>query len=330
MKIAVLDDWAHGFRKLSCYTRLKEHEVIVYHDTEKDPSRLAERLEGVDAVILTQERSAFPRAVIEKLTTVKLVAQTGSHRRHIDLEACTERGIIVASPSGKGVSVPTAELTWALILASLRNIPHETEQLKKGAWQTTVGMGLRDQTLGIYALGGIGSLVAQVGRAFGMKVICWGRETSRSKVLEAGYEMPGSRDEFFSSVDILSLHIFYNEETCGIITSADLASMKPTSLLINTSRARLIQEGALLAALEQGRPGRAAIDVYEEEPIVNGDHPLLKLSNVICTPHLGYAVTYAFESFYNKAIDSIIGFASGIPVNWLNPEALQLKQCGRF
>jgi D-3-phosphoglycerate dehydrogenase / 2-oxoglutarate reductase len=326
MKIAVLDDWAHGFRKLSCYERLKDHEVIVYHDTEKEPTRLAERLDGAEAVILTQERSAFPRAVIEKLTTVKLVAQTGSHRHHIDLAACTEKGIIVASPKGKGVSATTAELTWALILASLRNIPHEVEQLKKGAWHTTVGTGLRDQTLGIYALGGIGSLVAQVGRAFGMRVTCWGRDESRSKVLAEGYEMPATREEFFSTVDILSLHIFYNEETRGIITSADLARMKPTSLLINTSRARLIQEGALVAALGKGRPGRAAVDVYEDEPIVNGDHPLLKLPNVLCTPHLGYAVTSAFEGFYGKAIDSILAFASGDPVNVLNPEALQVKR----
>jgi D-3-phosphoglycerate dehydrogenase / 2-oxoglutarate reductase len=326
MKIAVLDDWAHAFRKLSCYARLKDHDVIVYHDTEKDPAQLAGRLDGMDAVILTQERSAFPRAIIEKLTTIKLIAQTGSTRNHIDLAACTEMGILVASPSRKGVSITTAELTWALILASLRNIPHEVEQLKKGMWQTTIGTGLRSQKLGVYALGGIGSLVAQVGKAFGMKVVCWGREESRSKISAAGYEMPATREEFFSIVNILSLHLSYGEETRGIITADDLARMKPTALLVNTSRARLIQEGALVAALKNGRPGRAAVDVYEDEPIMNGDHPLLKLPNVICTPHLGYATTDSFEYIYYKAIDSILGFAAGNPVNVLNPEALQAKQ----
>jgi D-3-phosphoglycerate dehydrogenase len=323
MKIVVLDDWAHGIRKLSCYPRLKDHDVVVYHDTEKDPVRLAGRINGAEALILTQERSAFPRAVIERLTTVKLVAQTGSHRHHIDFAACTERGIIVASPTKVGVGITTAELTWALILASLRNISHEVEQLKHGAWQTTLGTGLRSQILGIYALGGIGSLVAQVGKAFGMKVICWGREASRAKVLAAGYEMPATREAFFSTADIVSLHIFANEETRGIITAADLALMKPSSLLVNTSRARLIQEGALVAALKQGRPGRAAVDVYEEEPVLNGDHPLLKMPNVICTPHLGYAVTHAFESLYGAAIDSILAYAAGKPVNVLNPEVFK-------
>jgi len=325
MKIVVLDDWAQGFRTLSCYSRLKDHEVVIYHDTEKDPVKLADRINGADALILTQERSAFPRAVIERLTTVKLVAQTGSHRHHIDFAACTEKGIIVASPSKVGVGITTAELTWALILASLRHIPHEVEQLRKGAWQTTLGTGLRSQVLGIYALGRIGSLVAQVGKAFGMKVMCWGREASRSKVLAAGYEMPATREEFFSTADIVSLHIFANEETRGIITAADLALMKPTSLLVNTSRARLIQEGALVAALRQGRPGYAAVDVYEVEPVLDGNHPLLKMPNVICTPHLGYAVTDSFEGLYGAAIDSILGYASGRPVNVLNPEALQVN-----
>jgi D-3-phosphoglycerate dehydrogenase / 2-oxoglutarate reductase len=325
MKIVVLDDWAKEFRKLKCFSRLKDHEVVVYHDTEKDPAKLAARLNGAEVVLLTQERSAFPRALVEKLTTIKLVAQTGSHRHHIDFDACTEKSIIVAAPTRIGVGVSTAELTWALILASLRNLPHEVEQLKIGAWQTTIGTGLRSQILGIYALGGIGGLVAQVGKAFGMKVMCWGREASRAKIVAAGYEMPATREEFFSTVDILSLHIFANRETRGIITAADLACMKPTALLVNTSRARLIQEGALVAALKQGRPGRAAVDVYEEEPILNGDHPLLKMPNVICTPHLGYAVTNTFESMHGTAIDSILGYASGSPVNVLNPEALNKK-----
>ena len=241
MKITVLDDWSHGFKTLPCYARLKDHEVTVYHDTEKDVAKLAARINGAEALILTQERTLFPRELIERLTTVKLVAQTGSHRHHIDFAACTEKGIIVAAPSRVGVGVSTAELTWALILASLRHIPHEVEQLKLGNWQTTMGTGLRGLTLGIYGLGGIGSLVAQVGKLFGMKVICWGRESSRAKITAAGYEMPATREAFFATSDVLSLHIFANEQTRGIVTAADLARMKPTSLLVNTSRARLIE-----------------------------------------------------------------------------------------
>lgn len=322
MKITVLDDWSRGFKTLPCYARLKDHEVTVHHDTEKDVAKLAARINGAQALILTQERTLFPRELIERLTTVKLVAQTGSHRHHIDFAACTEKGITVAAPSRVGVGVSTAELTWALILASLRHIPHEVEQLKLGNWQTTMGTGLRGLTLGIYGLGGIGSLVAQVGKLFGMKVICWGRESSRDKITAAGYEMPATREEFFAASDVLSLHIFANEQTRGIVTAANLARMKPTSLLVNTSRARLIEAGALEAALQQGRPGRAAVDVYEEEPVLNGNHPLLKMPNVICTPHLGYAVTGTFEHLYNAAIDSILGYAAGKPVNVLNPEVL--------
>ena len=325
MKIVVLDDWAQGFRKLPCYARLHEHEIVVYHDTEKDPAALAARINGAEALILTQERTALARALIERLATVKLVAQTGSHRHHIDFAACTAKGIIVASPSKTGVGISTAELTWALILASLRNIPHEVEQLKQGQWQTSLGTGLRGLTLGIYGLGGIGSLVAQVGKAFGMNVTCWGREASREKVQAAGYDMPATREVFFSTADIVSLHIFANEQTRGIVTAADLAMMKPTSLLVNTSRARLIQEGALLAALQQGRPGFAAVDVFETEPVLNGDHPLLKMPNVICTPHLGYAVIQQFEILYGAAIDSILGYVAGKPVNVLNPEVLKAK-----
>lgn len=322
MKIAVLDDYTDAFCNLKCYARLKDHQVVVYRDAERDPARLAERLKDVDAVILTQQRTTFKRPVIEKLASVKLVAQTGSHREHIDIAACTERGIVVAASSVIMAGISTAELTWALILASLRHLPQEVEQLKRGGWQTTVGTGLRGKTLGIYGLGQLGNLVAQVGKAFCMKVICWGRPDARARIDAAGYEMPASREEFFETSDILSLHIYYNEQTRGIVTAADLARMKSTALLVNTSRARLIEEGALVEALKRGRPGYAAVDVYEEEPVLNGNHPLLKLPNALCTPHLGYAADTTYESLYNIAIDSILGFAAGKPVNVLNPAAL--------
>ena len=229
MKIAVIDDYQDAFRKLACFARLREHEVVVFHDTEKDPARLAARLKDADAVILTQQRSPFPRAVIEKLPKLKLIAQTGRNTNHIDVAACTEKGIVVAA-AGSGTPHATAELTWGLILASLRHIPHEVQQLKQGVWQTTVGTGLHGKTLGVYAFGRIGGCVAQVGKAFGMKVACWGREASQTKAREAGFGVPASRAAFFESADIVSLHIPLNKETRGIITGADLARMKPTAL----------------------------------------------------------------------------------------------------
>ena len=324
MKIAVLDDYQNAFRSLAGYARLTGHEVVVFNDTEKDPAKLAARLADADAVLLTQQRSPFPRAVIEQLPKLKLIAQTGRNTNHIDVAACTEKGIAVAA-AGSGTPHATAELAWALILASLRHIPHEVAQLKKGVWQTTVGTGLNGRTLGVYALGRIGSCVAQVGKAFGMQVTCWGREASLAKAREAGYAVPASREEFFASADVVSLHIPLNKETRGIVTAADLACMKPAALFVNTSRAPLVAPGALVAALKQGRPGFAAVDVYEDEPVVGGNHPLLKMTNVVCTPHLGYVEQRTYETIYGAAIDGILGFAEGKPVNVLNTEALGKK-----
>jgi D-3-phosphoglycerate dehydrogenase len=321
MKIAVIDDYQDAFRQLAAFTRLNGHEVVVFRDTEKDPARLAARLADVDAVLLTQQRSPFPRAVIEKLPKLKLIAQTGRNTNHIDVAACTEKGIVVAA-AGSGTPHATAELAWGLILASMRHIPHEVEQLKKGVWQTTVGTGLHGKTLGVYAPGRIGSCVAQVGKAFGMKVTCWGRDASKAKAREAGYAVPATREEFFAGADVISLHIPLNKETRGIVTAADLACMKPDALLVNTSRAPLVAAGALEDALKNGRPGFAAVDVYEDEPVVGGNHPLLKMPNVICTPHLGYVEKSTYDAYYGAAIDGIVGFAAGKPVNVLNPEAL--------
>jgi D-3-phosphoglycerate dehydrogenase len=253
---------------------------------------------------------------------LKLIAQTGRNTNHIDLAACTEKGIVVAAAGG-GTSYSTAELAWGLIIASLRHIPHEVQQLKQGVWQTTVGTGLRGKTLGVYALGKIGGRVAEVGKAFGMNVTCWGREASQAKARELGYEVPASREAFFGNADIISLHIPLNKETRGIVTAADLARMKPAALIVNTSRAPLIANGALVEALKQGRPGFAAVDVYEDEPVIGGDHPLLKMPNVICTPHLGYVEKGTYENYYGTVIDSILAFAGGKPVNVLNPEALR-------
>ncbi len=322
MKIAVIDDYQDAFRKLECYARLKEHEVAVFTDTEKDPVKLVARLKDADIVLLTQQRSRFPRAVLERLPKLKLISQTGRNIAHIDVAACTERGVLV-SGAGGGNPNPTAELTWGLILSALRSIPYEVQRLKEGHWQTTVGDGLKGKTLGVYAYGKIGSVVAKVGRAFDMRVVCFGREASTTRAREAGFDVAGSRDEFFSSADVLTLHLPLNAETRGIVKRADLVRMKTDALIVNTSRAPLIEEGALVEALKQGRPGRAAVDVYEDEPVLGANHPLIKMPNVVCTPHLGYVEKGTYESYYGTAVDNIVAFIAGKPINAHNPEALK-------
>ncbi|NIO10963.1 MAG: D-2-hydroxyacid dehydrogenase family protein [Deltaproteobacteria bacterium] len=321
MKIAVLDDYQDAFRALDCYKKLSGHEVLVFNDTEKDPERLAQRLKDVEAVILTQQRSRFPRAVIERLPNLKLVNQTGRNAGHIDVDACTEHGIVV-SAGGSGDPHTTAELTWGLILSALRHIPNEVKNLRAGRWQSTVGTRVKEKTLGIYALGRIGGIVAGVGRAFGARVLCWGREGSTARAREAGYEVAASREAFFAEADILSLHIPLNKETRGIVTSQDLARMKPTALIVNASRAGLIAEGALLKALEAGRPGFAAVDVYEDEPVIGADHPLLKMDNVTGTPHLGYVTRETYDSYFGTIVDQILAYLAGKPINVINPKAL--------
>ena len=321
MKIAVIDDYQNAFRNVKAYSRLTGHEVVVHNDTEKDPARLAARLQDAEAVVLTQQRSPFPRAVIDRLPKLRLISQTGKNAYHIDLGACAQKGIVVSAGGGSSPN-PTAELTWAIILAGLRHIPEEVQRMKEGKWQGTVGVGLNGKTLGVYAYGRIGSIVAGVGRAFGMKVICWGREGSTAKAREAGYEVPATREAFFESADIVSLHLPLNKETRGIVTAQDLARMKPTAMIANTSRGPIIAEGALEAALKKGRPGLAAIDVYDHEPVTDASYPLLKLENVICTPHLGYVEERIYESIYGVAIDQIVAFVAGKPINVVNPEAL--------
>jgi len=321
MKIAVIDDYQNAFRTLKCHAKLKDHEVVVYTDTEKEPARLAERLKDAEAVVLTQQRSRFPRAAIERLPKLKLISQTGRATAHIDVAACTERGIVV-SAGGAGNPHATAELTWALILAALRHIPYEVRRLREGHWQSTLGIAVQHKTLGIYALGRIGSIVARVGQTFGARVLCWGREGSTTRAREAGYEVAKSREAFFAEADILSLHLPLNKETQGIVTAADLALMKPSALLANTSRAGLIAQGALVNGLKAGRPVMAAVDVYEDEPVLGAAHPLVKMDNVICTPHLGYVEKDTYEDYYGVVVDQIVAYAAGNPINVVNPEVL--------
>ena len=324
MKIAVLDDYQNAFRTLKCFPKLSAHEVVVFTDPETDIGRLAERLKDADAVVLTQQRSSFPRALIEKLPNLKLIGQTGRAATHVDLDACSEKGIVV-SAGGSGNPNATAELTWGLILSALRNLPFEVKRLREGHWQSTLGTGVNDKTIGIYAYGKIGSIVAAVGRAFGGRVVCWGREGSTGRAKAAGFEVARSREEFFAQSDILSLHLPLNKDTRGIVTRDDLSRMKPTALIVNPSRAGLIAPGALVEALRAGRPGMAAVDVYEQEPVIGADHPLLKMDNVTCTPHLGYVTREGYEEYYAVVVDDIVAFAAGKPQNVLNPAALERK-----
>jgi D-3-phosphoglycerate dehydrogenase len=324
MKIVVIDDYQDAFRTLQCYPKLRDHEVVIFNDTEKDPARLAERLKDAEIVLLTQQRSRFPRAVSERLPKLKFISQTGGNTSHIDVAACTEHGIIISARGG-GRPHTTAELAWGLILAALRRIPHEVKRLREGHWQSTIGVGVHGKTLGIYALGNIGGMVANIGRAFGARVLIWGREGSAARAREAGYDFAASREAFFAAADILCLHMPLNKETRGIVTRADLAHMKPTALIVNTSRAGLIAEGALVEALRAGRPGLAAVDVYEDEPVTGAAHPLLKMDNAVCTPHLGYVEQETYEAYYGRAVDHILAYAGGKPINVVNPEALGKK-----
>lgn len=318
MKIVIPDDYQDAVRTLECFSKLDGHEVTVYNDSLTDVNALAERFQEAEALVLIRERTAIGEALLERLPKLKVIAQTGRGMPHIDLAACTRHGVLVTS--GGGSATATAELTWALVLAATRHIPQEVASMKAGRWQSRLGMGLNGRTLGIFGYGKIGSVVAGYGRAFDMKVVVWGREGSLTRAQADGYETVGSQAELFERADVLSLHIKLTKETRGIVTASDLARMKPTALLVNTSRADLIETGALEAALKAGRPGWAAVDVYESEPVV--DHPLLHLENALCTPHIGYVEKDSYELYFGSAFDHLLAYLAGQPVDVANPDVL--------
>jgi D-3-phosphoglycerate dehydrogenase len=317
MNIAVIHDYADAFRKCAAYPRLEKHEVLIDTGTRTDLERLAE----VEALVLTQQRVPVTRGLLGRLPRLRFISQTGRNLYHVDRAACAERGIAISAgaPAGKSPYARTAELAWGLILASLRHLPYEVARLKAGHWHSTVGTGLAGKTLGIYAFGHIGAAVARVGLAFGMKVLCWGREGSTTRARAEGFAVAPGREAFFESADVLSLHLPANAQTRGIVAPGDLARMKPQALLVNTSRAAIIAEGALVEALRRGRPGFAAVDVYEEEPVVGAAHPLLALPNALCTPHLGYNERDTLEGLYAVAVDQLLAFAAGKPINLVAP-----------
>jgi D-3-phosphoglycerate dehydrogenase len=318
LKISILDDYFDTLRTLACFSKLAGHDVTIYTDHVQDTGALAARLQDTEALVLIRERTQIRAPLLERLPRLKLISLRSVYP-HIDIDACTRLGIMVCSNLHMSTpSYATAELTWGLILAATRQIPQQVEALKAGTWQTGVGSMLRDKTLGIYGYGRIGQVIAGYGRTFGMKVIVWAREDSRAKARADGYEPAPGKEAFFESSDVLSLHLRLNEATRGIVTAADLARMKPTSLLVNTSRAGLIEPGALVDALRAGRPGMAAIDVYEHEPLPSSD-PLLAMDNVVCTPHIGYVAREEYELQFADIFDQIVAYAAGSPINVINP-----------
>jgi len=335
MNIVILDDYQDAVRKLECAAKLEAYQAKVYTNTVKGLGQLSVRLKDADVIVLNRERTHISRQLIEKLPKLKLIVQTGRVGPHIDVHACTERGIAVAE--GAGSPVAAAELTWALIMAAMRRLPQYIGNLKHGVWQQSglkagsmpanfgLGSVLKGRTLGIWGYGRIGQLLAGYGKAFGMNVLIWGRAPSRERAILDGFEAASSREEFFTQCDVLSLHLQLADETLGIVRLEDLARMKPTALLVNTSRAELIEPDALISALNRGRPGMAAVDVFETEPVLQG-HALLRLENCICTPHIGYVEKDSYEMYFGAAFDNVINFIKGTPTNIVNPGALQVRR----
>lgn len=308
MKIAVLDDYQDACRTLEAWEKLAGHDVTVFRDTLKDEEALVERLKDFEGLVLIRERTRFTATTLEKLPKLRALSQTGKAGAHIDVPACKRLGIAVLE--GSGSPYATAELTWGLILAAMRHIPQEVDNLRKGGWQQTLGRGLRGRTLGIFGYGRIGAVVAGYGKAFGMNVQVWGREGSLERAKVAGFGAAAGREAFFTSCDVLSLHVRLAPETRGLVSAQDLALMKRDAVFVNTSRAELVAPGVLAAALSAGRPGFAAVDVYEDEPVLGAGHPLLGLSNAICTPHLGYVEKDGYELYFGGAFENLAAFAA--------------------
>ena len=333
VNIIILDDYQDAVRKLQCAAKLESLNAKVFTNTVKGIGQLSVRLRDAEVLVLIRERTHFPRQLLEKLPKLKLIVQTGKVGSHIDVEACTRLGICVAE--GAGSPVAPAELTWALIMAAMRRLPQYIGNLKHGAWQQSglksasmlpnfgLGMVLRGKTLGIWGYGKIGQIVAGYGRAFGMHVSVWGSESAREKARADGHTAADSCESFFETCDVLSLHLRLSDTTRGVVSLDSLSRMKPTALLVNTSRAELIEEGALVSALNRGRPGLAAVDVFETEPILQGQ-PLLRLENAVCTPHIGYVEQESYEMYFGAAFDNVVNFIAGTPTHIVNPDALKV------
>ena len=323
MKVAILDDWFDTLRTLACFAKLAGHDVTVFNDHIQDTDALADRLRGFDVLVLIRERTEIRTPLLERLPQLRLISQRSVYA-HIDIDTCTRLGITVCSDMHPGSpSYAAAELTWALVLASMRQIPRQVASLKSGNWQAGVGRSLTGKTLGIYGYGRIGEVVAGYGTAFGMNVLVWARPDSLTRAHADGLAVAANKDAFFRACDVLSLHMRLVPATRGIVTATDLQQMQPTSLLVNTSRAGLIQPGALVTALRAGRPGSAAIDVFDDEPLHDPTDPLLNMENVICTPHIGYVTREEWDVQFSDIYDQINAYQEGAPINVVNPDVLR-------
>ena len=323
MKISILDDYHDTLRTLGCFGKLAGHDVEIWNDHVHDVDTLAKRLKDTEALVLIRERTQIRAPLLDRLPKLKLISQR-SVFPHIDVDACTRRGVIVSSSQHAGApSYAAAELTWGLVLAAMRRIPQQMEALRAGKWQIGVGNSLRGKTMGIYGYGRIGAVIAGYAKAFGMKMLVWSRETSLARARADGHAAARSKQAFFEECDIVSLHLRLVDSTRGIVTASDLGRMKTTALIVNTSRAPLIEPGALVSALRAGRPGMAAVDVYEDEPLTDIRHPLLTMDNVVCTPHIGYVTREEYEIQFAEIFDQITAYASGKPTNVVNPEVLK-------
>jgi D-3-phosphoglycerate dehydrogenase len=326
VNISILDDYFDTVRTLPCFGKLAGHRVTIWNDHVQDVDLLAERLRDTEALVLIRERTQIRAPLLERLPKLKLISQRSVYP-HIDIDACTRLGIIVSSSQHADTpSYATAEFTWGLVLAAMRAIPQQMASLQAGRWQMGVGHSLRGKTLGIYGYGRIGAVVAGYGKAFGMKVLVWAREKALAQARADGYEAAASKAAFFEQCDVLSLHMRLVDATRGLVTAEDLARMKPSSLLVNTSRAPLIAPNALVNALRAGRPGMAAVDVYEKEPLRDPSDPLLTMKNVVCTPHLGYVTSDEYELQFTDIFDQITAYAAGAPINVVNPDAVGRRQ----
>ena len=324
MKISILDDYFDTLRTLSCFHKLDGHEVTVWNDHTDDIDTLAARLADSEVLVLIRERTQIREPLLERLGALRLISQRSVYP-HIDIDACTRRGVIVSSDQHADTpSYAAAELTWGLILAAMRQIPQQMNALRAGHWQMGIGNSLRGKTLGIYGYGRIGTVVAGYGKAFGMNALVWAREASLKRARDDGYAVAESKRAFLESCDVISLHMRLVKETRGIVTRHDLSCMKPTALLVNTSRAPLIEPGALVDALRAGRPGMAAVDVYEEEPLRDPNAPLLTMDNVVCTPHIGYVTREEYEIQFSDIFDQITAYAAGTPINVVNPNVFDV------
>ncbi len=322
MKITILDDYFGTLRTLPCFRKLDGHDVTVWNDHVQDTDALAERLKDTEALVLIRERTQIRAPLLARLGRLRLISQRSVYP-HIDIDACTRHGVVVCSNMHAGTpSYAAAELTWALVLAAARRLPQQVAALRWGLWQTAVGDTLRGKVLGVYGYGRIGATVAGYGRAFGMTVLVWARPASCDRARADGYEIAAGKRDFFERCDVLSLHLRLVDATRGIVTAEDLAAMKPTAIFVNTSRAQLVAPDALVAALRAGRPGFAAVDVFEQEPLRNPAHPLLTMDNVVCTPHIGYVTRDEYELQFSDIFEQIVAFAAGSPINVVNPEVL--------